>query len=238
MCGAGSSSVCIYCRAAGVPFNRDHVIPEAFGKFRSNFVVTCVCTKCNQFFGDKLELVLGRNSREAILRLHHGVKAPTGAGHLKYDNAKLTVGEPGPWRGAQIVLAADATGTKLDTRPIAQVAVRKKDEQESRWFQEAELTDPSVVEPYRTSDSQIQIVGPSQDDVDRLTAKLHALGIDFNQKGILPQPVNSDGTILTKLASRVDEAILRAIGKIAGNYVAYMHGAEFILAELAIVRLV
>ena len=190
-----------------------------------------MCAKCNQFFGDELELVLGRNSREAIIRLHHGVKAPAGADHLKYDNAKLTVGELGPWRGAQIVLAADASGTKLDTRPIAQVAFRRKDEQEWLWFPEAELTGPSVVEPYRTSDSQIQIVGPSPDDVDRLTAKLHAFGIDYNQQGILPQPVNSDGTILTKLASRVDEVILRAIGKIAENYVAYIHGAEFILAE-------
>src|SRR5258708_5084672 len=127
MSGAVSSPVCVYCRATGVPFNRDHVIPEAFGRFNNNLVVTCVCAKCNQFFGDELELVLGRNSREAILRLHHGVKAPTGAHHLKYDNAKLTVGEPGPWRGAEIILAADPTGTKLDTKPIAQVAFRKKD---------------------------------------------------------------------------------------------------------------
>ncbi len=207
------------------------MIPEAFGRFHNNLVVTCVCSKCNQFFGDELELVLGRNSREAILRLHHGVKAPTGARDLKYDNAKLTVGESGPWRGAQITLRADHTGTKLDTRPVAQVAFKKKDEQEWHWIREEELTDASVVEAYRTSDALIQVVGPSQDDVDRLTGKLNAFGINFNQKGILPQPVNSDGTILTKLASRVDESILRAIGKIAGNYVAYVHGAEFILAK-------
>jgi hypothetical protein len=231
MPSAGSSRACIYCGATGVPFNRDHVIPEAFGTFHNNLVVTCVCAKCNQFFGDELELVLGRNSREAILRLHHGLKAPTGAHHLKYDNVKLTVGEAGPWRGAQIILAADLTGTKLDTKPIAQVAFRKKGEQEWRWFPEVALTDASVVAPYRTSDSVIQIVGPSQADIDRLTTKLNAFGISFNQKGVLPQPVNSDGTILTRLASRVDEAILRAVAKIAGNYIAYVHGAEFFLAK-------
>lgn len=84
--------VCIYCRATGAPFSRDHVIPEAFGKFENNFVLTCVCSECNQFFGDELELVLGRNSREAILRLHHGVKAPAGAAQLKYENAELRLG--------------------------------------------------------------------------------------------------------------------------------------------------
>ena len=225
------NAVCIYCRSAGVSFNRDHVIPEAFGLFHNNLVLTSVCEKCNQFFGDELELVLGRNSREAILRLHHGVKAPTGAHQVKYENAKLTVAEPGPWRGAQIELAADPTGTKLDTRPVPQVAFKKQDEQDWQWVEEAKLTDASVVDPYRSREHVIQVVGPSQEDVDRLTAKLLGFGIDFNRKGLLPQPVNSEGTILAKLASKVDDAILRAIGKIAGNYVAYVHGADFFLLQ-------
>lgn len=199
--------------------------------FQNNFVLTCVCEKCNKFFGDELELVLGRNSREAILRLHHGVKAPAGASQLRYDNARLTVGELGPWRGAQIELAVDPTDTKLDTRPIPQIAFKKKDEQDWHWMPEAKLTDASVVDRYRSSDYVIQVVGPSQADIDRLTAKVKAFGIDFNQKGILPQPVNSDGTILTRLASKVDDTILRAIGKIAGNYVAYVHGAELFLTD-------
>ena len=53
---------CIYCRATGVVFDRDHVIPEAFGMFENNFVLTCVCKSCNKFFGDELELVLGRTA--------------------------------------------------------------------------------------------------------------------------------------------------------------------------------
>src|SRR5205814_9517651 len=83
-----ADQTCIYCQGSGVKFNREHVIPEAFGKFKDNFVLTCVCVNCNQFFGDELELVLGRNSREAILRLHHGVKAPAGAAKLKYDRVE------------------------------------------------------------------------------------------------------------------------------------------------------
>ncbi len=220
--------VCIYCRATGVPFSRDHVIPEAFGKFEGNFVLTSVCGACNQFFGDELELVLGRNSREAILRLHHGVKAPAGAQQLKYDNAELTVGEPGPWRGARIMLAADPAGTTLDTRPLPQVGFKNEGETDWKWVSEAALTD-SIVDPYRKSTALIQVIGPSQDDIDRLTAKINTLGINFNRKGPLPQPAREDGTMLTKLASKVEDRILRAIAKIAGNYVAYIHGAAFFL---------
>jgi len=221
--------VCIYCRATGVPFNRDHVIPEAFGKFENNLVLACVCKSCNQFFGDELELVLGRSSREAILRLHHGVKAPSGAMQLKYDNVELTVDEPGPWRGARIILTVDPSGTKLDTRPMPQVAFRNEGQSTWKWVSERGLDDRSVADPYRDPRSVIQVVGASPDDVQRLTAKLASIGIHYNQKGQLPQPARSDGTVLTRLASKVEDRILRAIGKIAGNYVAYTRGADFLL---------
>lgn len=222
---------CIYCRESGVEFNRDHVIPEAFGKFKDNFVLTCVCAECNQFFGDELEIVLGRNSREAILRLYHGVKAPAGATRLRYDRVRFTVNEPGPWLGAQIILAADPTGSKVDTRPVPQVGLRNKDQQNWTWLSEAELADPSVLDAYRNPQSLIQVVGPSPDDVDRLTAKLKELGLDFNKRGTLPHPAGADGTILTRLASRTDETILRATGKIAFNYVAHVHGPTFVLSS-------
>jgi hypothetical protein len=224
-----AGQTCIYCRNSGVEFNRDHVVPEAFGKFKDNFVLTCVCAGCNQFFGDALELVLGRNSREAILRLHHGINPPAGAAKLKYDRVELTVNEPGPWRGARIILAADPNGTKLDTRPVPQVGLRNQSQEDWTWISELELADPSLLDAYRNPQSFIQVVGPSQDDIDRLTAKLKVMGVDFNQKGNLPQPVGADGTILTRLASKADQTILRAIGKIGFNYVAYVRGAAFVL---------
>lgn len=223
--------VCVYCNSSGVRFNRDHVIPEAFGKFDNNFVLKCVCESCNNFFGSELELVLGRNSREAILRLHHGVKAPAGTAQLKYENAELTVDESGPWRGARIILAPDPSGRKLDTRPLPQVGFRHEGKTDWKWVSEEDLNDRSVADPFRNSRSQIQVIGPSPEDIERLSAKLSRIGIDFNQKGQLPQPAQSDGTILTKLTSKIENRILRAIGKIAGNYVAYIHGAQFFLAS-------
>jgi hypothetical protein len=112
---------------------------------------------------------------------------------------------------------------------VPQIAFRNKDQAEWVWLAEPQLTDPSAIDAYRTPESLIQVVGPSQDDLDRLVAKLKTLGITFNQQGPLPQPARSDGTILTRLASKIDGTIQRAIGKIAFNYVAYTHGAAFAL---------
>lgn len=43
--------ICIYCmeEKGKALFNRDHVIPEAFGTFDDYLVLTSVCQACNQF---------------------------------------------------------------------------------------------------------------------------------------------------------------------------------------------
>lgn len=111
---------------------------------------------------------------------------------------------------------------------MPQVGFKNDGDTDWKWVSESALTD-SIVDPYRKSAALIEIIGPSQADIDRLTAKLNTLGINFNCKGPLPQPTGEDGTMLTKLASKVEDRILRAIGKIPGNYVAYIHGAAFFL---------
>lgn len=60
--------------------NREHVIPQSFGKFKptnlilndKNNRVRKVCDSCNQNFGDSIELWLGKDSYEGyILRQIH-----------------------------------------------------------------------------------------------------------------------------------------------------------------------
>src|SRR4030066_177798 len=68
------SIICIYCKESKLKekelWNREHVIPEAFGKFKNNFVLHyTVCKECNQKFGDEIDLILSRESYEGkILR--------------------------------------------------------------------------------------------------------------------------------------------------------------------------
>ena len=58
-------------------FNREHVIPEAFGRFEENMVLKLVvCETCNTYFANHLELRLARDSIEGLDRYEHGDGIP------------------------------------------------------------------------------------------------------------------------------------------------------------------
>ena len=61
---------CIYCKQVDVQFNREHVIPEAFGTFGADTMILegQVCKPCNSTLGGRLDLVLARDSWESRLR--------------------------------------------------------------------------------------------------------------------------------------------------------------------------
>ena len=69
---------CIYClKDKDKPRRVEHVIPQSFGVFKNNFVLTdAVCDDCNQFFGDALEISLARDTIEGIQRYDLQVKKP------------------------------------------------------------------------------------------------------------------------------------------------------------------
>src|SRR5205823_602239 len=50
-------------------FNKDHVIPEAFGKFGKDTMtlINYVCRNCNQYFGDNIENDLGRDTPYGVI---------------------------------------------------------------------------------------------------------------------------------------------------------------------------
>ena len=62
---------CIYClvdKEANCFIKVEHVIPQSFGLFKNNLTLKCVCDVCNQFFGDNLEMIMGRDSFEGLFR--------------------------------------------------------------------------------------------------------------------------------------------------------------------------
>jgi len=57
-------------------FNREHVLPQSFGKFLGNFVLhESVCESCNLFFSRDLELPLARDTWEGIERYSQGLSS-------------------------------------------------------------------------------------------------------------------------------------------------------------------
>ena len=65
---------CIYCFSTTPPKGVEHVVSKAIGVFEQNWTLDCVCDECNGHFSKTLDLTLGRDSAEGILRVTTGVK--------------------------------------------------------------------------------------------------------------------------------------------------------------------
>jgi hypothetical protein len=224
---------CIYCRRSGQEFDREHVIPEAFGTFEpENFILyDTVCKDCNNHFGRTIDQALSRDSTEALLRFRYGTKPADEAGDLPYRKLELKIGQPGPWFGATVVLEPDKTGKAVEPVPVPQAAFRWKGSPDWKYLVEEEL-EPSVLAQYVNpvpGTLEIRVMGPSSEDHQRIVNKLTTAGIKFRQEGTLMEPVTQDGKVWIEIAAAVDQTIFRAIAKIAFDYVAHQHGADFIL---------
>jgi hypothetical protein len=226
-----STPVCIYCKKQNVPFDREHVIPEAFGTFENNFVLhDAVCLGCNKYFGDKLDLILSRDSGEGLLRLRYDVKPLSEAKGLRNTRVRVKVNVAGPWYGAQIILKSDPTGAKLESELLPQVGFRNQGASGSDfvWFLEKELVQDAKFDEYRTG-AEIKMVGPSKDSVNSLMRKLAELQIPFKEKGSIEPPITDNGQVEAVALYQIDQVILRAVAKIAFNYMAFTQGAKFAL---------
>jgi hypothetical protein len=222
---------CIYCRRQDPEFDREHVIPEAFGTFEpTSFILyETVCKDCNNHFGRTLDLVLSRDSMEALLRFRYGIKPASKAGDLPYRKLRLKVSEPGPWFGATVELQPDRTGQRVEPVPVAQAAFRWK-EQDWKYLLETELTDAALAQYVKAVPGtlEIRVFGIIADHA-RIVQRLKDAGINFQQQGSFSGPLGDQGSIWIEVGATVDQMIFRAIAKIAFNYMTHEHGADFAL---------
>ena len=218
-------TTCIYCRQIGSRrFPREHVVPKAFGHFRDNLTLRCVCGDCNSFFAEELELFLTRDSVEALLRVRCGLKTAGGRHKLCESRLIVKVITPGDWHGARITVERNAEGTALRAEPLPQVAFRKHGETDWKWFLEEDLDQPKNWERYRTS-TDTKMVG-TRDGVPRLSDKLIKMGIVFKERG----PLERVGNEVEAFAEGVlDDIIFRGVAKIAFNFLAHLKGVDFVL---------
>ena len=222
---------CIYCRTQNDrPFPSEHVMPKSLGRFTNSPVLNCVCRACNHFFGDELELFLASDTVEAILRVRHGVGTRKDAQKLRKTRLTIKVTEQGDWHGARLELQFDASIMNFRATPFPQVAFKKKVEPAWHWFLESDLKRSEDFEQYRT-DTETRIFASDVVVFQRLLEKLKQIGIDFHEHGKLQPPETHSGMIEAWVESTLDDTILRAVGKIAFNYLALSQGAEFALRD-------
>src|SRR5215471_4355995 len=114
----------VYCDSTAPRTKRDHVMPVALGTFEHNWTLDCVCDKCNQFFGDELELALGRDSAEAFLRVETGVKPATAAAKFLNQRMKAKLNSKGTFDGAHVVTKPTEEGDRTQPDLPPQVGFR------------------------------------------------------------------------------------------------------------------
>jgi hypothetical protein len=217
---------CIYCRAdSGGKFSKEHVVPKAFGRFRENLTLDCVCGACNDFFNKELELFLTRDSAEAMLRVRYGLKTKSGRYKLGKSRLVVRVISPGDWYGARLSLERDEAGTKAKAEPLPQVAIRKFGESDWEWFLEEELDQTRDWERYRT-EAETKIVGKPDVVVQRLADKLIQMGIVIKKRGEFEK---HGGQVQVFAEGILDDIIFRGVAKIAFNFLAHQRGPDFAL---------
>lgn len=113
-------------------FNKEHVLPRAFGGFRGALTLARprrvrVCKTCNKRLGDELDIGLSRGSWEAVLRLQRGVIPLEEYKNLKYDRFKINLPQGHPRAPMLLRFVPGRDGKSLGTAPMAQVRLRMPD---------------------------------------------------------------------------------------------------------------
>lgn len=225
--------ICIYCLRDldADAFKTEHIIPQAFGKFDDNLTLNeSVCGECNQFFGDKLELIFARDSSEAYDRVVHSLKSPAELHDLLHHRLTFALAMEGEWTGLRLALKTE-NGMAV-VGPVPQVRFSSNRGDEYIYVTEAELEEPdeSLV---RAIDRMggIAIFSPSEEIEGRLIEALARISIHFEQQGDIAPPKIDKAEVEIEVQAKIDLIIRRCVAKIAFNYLAYTSGAGFVRGE-------
>lgn len=222
---------CIYC-LEGKPVDSfrktEHVLPQSFGKFKDNLTLNkIVCDTCNEYFGNNLELHLGRDSFEGMARFDHNVKRSNEfRSPGKESRLSIKLNE-GPLKGAYAYREYSELEGKIIIKPIPQVGFKRSGGPDYEYFPLDRIPDKDYLESNFDLKAQesIRTLGASME-----TAQKHFIekGISFNPCGEgYPSEPHKDWEC--EVTGQIDQAIFRSIAKIAFNYLAYWAGPDFVI---------
>lgn len=222
---------CIYCgqEKAESAFNTEHVIPKSLGTFdEKNITLQTVCSDCNQYLGDKLDLLIGRSSMEALLRFIHGVKSLSLIGELRYTNLVVTYNGDEPWKGAKLKVIVENDELVVDL--LSQAALNLQ-ETGRTFFLLDELKElGGNLKPHLSPRGRVFLIHRDDADKNLLLRELERLGVSFTPSGEAP-PLDIEsieGSNLSISYQQVD-LIRRGLCKIAFEYFASQMGSDLAL---------
>jgi hypothetical protein len=217
--------VCIYCRATISDPPREHVIPVAFGTFKNNPVLRCVCADCNHRFSSELELRFARDSGEGFVRAYFSLRPNV---FETTKNSIVTLTLPPTWQGARVRIHENPKGGRPLFEMIPQVALKRGDAWD--WITEDDITHERLTD-YLNHAVDVKVACNSAAEYQRLTEKLCAVGVRL--KGMLHYDINSLSSERLQATVRyeLNDTTARCVAKIAFNYLAWSFGPQLVLNE-------
>lgn len=222
---------CIYCldeKAESYFKHTDHVIPQAFGRFQNNLTLNeLVCDDCNQYFGENIELYLGRDSLEGIARYNYGISSEK---EPLYRRVKIKIGRVGELEGVHVVLKDTNNADEPEVEAVTQVGFFHSERKKYDYFTEKEIPERQELENqnYQLENKKIVFYG----DIELLVKLLKDKGINIKIEKIYEEIQNMPrGKIPVYVRARIDRIIYRGLSKIVFNYLTYHMGREFVLKE-------
>ena len=222
---------CIYClqeKSADHYQKREHVIPQCLGRFSTNNIVLreYVCDECNQFFGDKLELFLGRDSYESLERIKHGLGPKTPLKNHRRIKIKIDEGE---YKNVLTeIIKSDVPG-EIGLTYSLQVGFYNEITEEYEYFKPDDILPEQLKEAGYKLD-RICIIADN-DELPKLTETLKRKGINVSPKNSSGESNLPAGPAYVRSNLTIDKTIARALSKIAFNYLASVLGREIVLRD-------
>jgi len=225
---------CIYClkeKNANEFREKEHVIPQMFGRFKNNLVLrNFVCDNCNQDFGDNIELALGRDTIEGII-----MRAKLGMINKelpkKFERLKFKI-PSGEHKGEIVKLIISKNG-ELQLKKELQVGIFNKDKQEYDYFQPKNIPESSQLKEKCYIGAKIELIANTDNEEKRLIniLKEKGLGVKLNNKFNSKKDIKKLEKVNVLGTIKIDPIIYRAISKITFNYLAYNTDKEFVLKK-------
>ena len=220
---------CMYClltEPARTFVGKDHVMPEAFGKFRESggFRITLedVCDQCNNTFGGGIERALAHDSIEAFNRLRYGVR-PIGsynpARHLR--SLSLTIAS-GASAGAAAKLLPDTEQQRFRFEMGECSGVSEPEEGPYQFYSPADLPPASSF----TERGVTELFFKLRMDDEAAVRLMHEKGYDSAGMTTVAENVNEQD-VAANLDFKITSDHLRALAKIGFNYLASRCGAAY-----------
>jgi hypothetical protein len=208
-------------------------MPQSFGHFKNNLtLLKTVCNECNQYFGDNIELYLGRDTFEGIMRYGHGIKPEKIP--RKHQRLKFRIPE-GKLRNLIVKPKPPAEKGEFDIEPVLQVGFFNKWKNEFVYYETENIPTAKELqnEGYDLKEKDTISLIAKDEEMDDLIKLLRKKGfrVELGKDKSWPMFVENRSKVRIEATVRIDRVIYRGISKIAFNYLALVAGKGSTLSD-------